>query len=150
LRLDLTVNIFTNLAFNQSRITVFGGQQLRPNIHVDDMVDLYIQLLSAPAETVDGKVWNAGYDNMRVVDIASLVREEVGPQVELSITPTDDHRSYHISSERIRRELGYQPRRSVRDAVVDLIEAFRDGKAPNPLTDDRYYNIKRMQALKLT
>ena len=149
-RLDLTVNIFTNLAFNQGRITVFGGQQLRPNIHIDDMTDLYLQLLDAPAATVDGKVWNAGYDNMKVLDIASLVQEEVGPHVELSVTPTNDHRSYHISSERIRRELGFQPTRSVRDAVKDLIEAFSAGKVPDPQGDDRYYNIKRMQALKLT
>ena len=88
---------------------MFGGQQLRPNIHIDDMTELYLQLLGAPAETVDGKVWNAGYDNMKVLEIANLVREEVGQQVELTVTPTDDHRSYHISSERIRRELGFRP-----------------------------------------
>ena len=79
LRLDLTVNIFTNLALSRDRITVFGGQQLRPNIHIDDMTDLYLQLLAAPEGTVDGKVWNAGYDNMKVLEIAELVREEVGP-----------------------------------------------------------------------
>ena len=150
LRLDLTVNIFTNLAFNRGQITVFGGQQFRPNIHIDDMTDLYLQLLRAPTGTVDGKVWNAGYDNMKVIDIADLVRDEVGPQVELTVTPTDDHRSYHISSERIRRELGFRPTRSVRDAVADLVQAFRAGQVPDSLTDDRYYNIKRMQALKLT
>jgi nucleoside-diphosphate-sugar epimerase len=150
LRLDLTVNIFTNLALSRDRITVFGGQQLRPNIHIDDMTDLYLELLGAPEGTVDGKVWNAGYDNMKVLEIAELVREEVGPQVELAVTPTDDHRSYHISSERIRRELGFRPTRSVRDAVADLVHAFRAGKVPDSLTDDRYYNIKRMQALKLT
>lgn len=150
LRLDLTVNIFTNLAVNRGKITVFGGEQLRPNIHVDDMTDLYLQLLSAPSQTIDGKIWNAGYDNMRVLGIAELVREEVGPQVELTVTPTDDNRSYHISSERIRNELGFHPARSVRQAVVDLIAAFQTGKVVDPLTDDRYYNIKRMQALKLT
>jgi len=149
LRLDLTVNIFTNLAYNRGQVTVFGGEQLRPNIHIDDMTDLYVQLLAADAHVIDGKVWNAGYDNMKVLDIAQLVREEVGPQVELSVTPTDDHRSYHISSESIRREFGFEPKRSVRHAVVDLVGAFRSGKAPDPLTDDRYYNIKRMQALKL-
>jgi nucleoside-diphosphate-sugar epimerase len=150
LRLDLTVNIFTNLAVSRGQITVFGGQQKRPNLHIEDMTDLYLQLLQAPPSTVDGKIWNAGYDNMKVIDIAELVREEVGPQVELSITPTDDHRSYHISSERIRRELGFQPTRSVRDAVAGLAQAFRDGKVPGSLTDDRYYNIRRMQTLKLT
>lgn len=149
-RLDLTVNIFTNLGFNRGRITVFGGQQLRPNIHIDDMTDLYLLLLDRPPELVDGKVWNAGYDNMKILDIAELVRDQVGPHVEIEVTPTDDHRSYHISSERIRRELGFQPTRTVSEAVAGLIEAFRSGKIPDALTDPQYYNIKRMQALQLT
>ena len=150
LRLDLTVNIFTNLAVNRGVVTVFGGDQLRPNIHIDDMSDLYIQLLEAPAASIEGKVWNAGYDNMSVLEIAELVREEVGRQVELTVTPTDDHRSYHISSELIQKELGFKASRTVRDAVADLKSAFDRGKVPEPLTDDRYYNIRRMQALKLT
>src|ERR1700689_444966 len=99
LRLDLTVNILTNLAINNGRITVFGGGQLRPNIHVDDMTDLYVMLLEAPDAAVDGKVWNAGYHNLKVMDIAEKVREEIGPRVEIVVTPTDDHRSYHVSSE---------------------------------------------------
>jgi nucleoside-diphosphate-sugar epimerase len=149
LRLDLTVNILTNLAVNNGRITVFGGEQLRPNLHVDDMTDLYLELLEAPDEMIDRKVWNAGYDNLKVRAIAEMVRAKVGPQVEIVVTPTDDHRSYHVSSEKIRRELGYSPRRTVEDAIVGLNSAFIAGKVPNPMTDDRYYNIKRMQGLKL-
>jgi nucleoside-diphosphate-sugar epimerase len=149
LRLDLTVNILTNLAINNRRITVFGGGQLRPNIHVDDMTDLYVMLLEAPDAAVDGKVWNAGYHNLKVMDIAEKVRDEIGPRVEIVVTPTDDHRSYHVSSERIRRDLGFVARRSVENAIVDLREAFAAGRVPNAMTDDRYYNIKRMQALRL-
>lgn len=149
LRLDLTVNILTNLAVNNGRITVFGGDQLRPNLHVDDMTDLYLQLLEAPDELIDRKVWNAGRDNLKVRAIADMVREKVGPQVEIVVTPTDDHRSYHVSSEKIYRELGYRPRRTVADAIADLNAAFVAGKVPNAMTDDRYYNIKRMQGLKL-
>ncbi|HZT49187.1 MAG TPA: NAD-dependent epimerase/dehydratase family protein [Hyphomicrobiaceae bacterium] len=149
LRLDLTVNILTNHAINNGRITVFGGNQLRPNIHVEDMTDLYLKLLEAPDEAIDGKVWNAGYHNLKVRDIAEMVRSEVGPGVDIVVTPTDDHRSYHVSSERIRRELGFVAARSVSDAIVDLKAAFNAGKVPNAMTDDRYYNIKRMQALKL-
>jgi len=149
LRLDLTVNILTNLAINNGRITVFGGGQLRPNIHVDDMTDLYVMLLTAPDAAVDGKVWNAGYHNLKVMEIAEKVREEIGPRVEIVVTPTDDHRSYHVSSERIRRDLGFAARRTVENAIVDLREAFAAGKVPNAMTDDRYYNIKRMQALRL-
>jgi nucleoside-diphosphate-sugar epimerase len=149
LRLDLTVNILTNHAINNGRITVFGGDQLRPNIHVEDMTDLYRMLLEQPDETIDGKVWNAGYHNLKVRAIADMVRQEVGPKVDIVVTPTDDHRSYHVSSERIRRDLGYLAQRTVKDAIVDLKTAFLAGKVPNSMLDDRYYNIKRMQAVKL-
>jgi nucleoside-diphosphate-sugar epimerase len=149
LRLDLTVNILTNLAINNGRITVFGGGQLRPNIHIDDMTDLYAMLLEAPDAAVDGRIWNAGYHNLKVMEIAEKVREEIGPRVEIVVTPTDDHRSYHVSSERIRRDLGFVAGRTVENAIVDLRDAFSSGKVPNSMTDDRYYNIKRMQALRL-
>ena len=78
LRLDLTVNILTNHAINNGRITVFGGEQLRPNLHVEDMTDLYLQLLEPPDAAVDGKIWNAGYHNLKVREIADMVRAEVG------------------------------------------------------------------------
>jgi nucleoside-diphosphate-sugar epimerase len=149
LRLDLTVNILTNLAITNGRITVFGGDQLRPNLHIEDMTDLYLRLLEAPAAQVDGKIWNAGYHNFKVREIADMVRAKIGPDIEILVTPTDDHRSYHVSSERIRRELGFVPRHSVEDAIADLKAAFSSGKVPNSMTDDRYYNIKRMQSISL-
>ena len=149
LRLDLTVNILTSHAINNGRITVFGGEQLRPNLHVEDMTDLYVQLLEAPDEAINGKTWNAGYHNLKVREIANMVRNEVGKNVDIVVTPSDDHRSYHVSSEKIKRDLGFSARRTVSDAIVDLARAFNAGKVPNAMTDDRYYNIKRMQALKL-
>src|SRR6204780_5949904 len=149
LRLDLTVNILTNHAINNGRITVFGGEQLRPNLHVEDMTDLYLMLLEQPAEAVTGKTWNAGYHNLKVRAIADMVRDEVGEKVDIVVTPSDDHRSYHVSSEKIRRDLGFVAGRTVKDAIVDLKTAFLAGKVPNSMSDDRYYNIKQMQALKL-
>ncbi len=149
LRLDLTVNILTSHAINNKRITVFGGEQLRPNLHVEDMTDLYLQLLEAPDEVVNGKVWNAGYHNLKVREIAEMVQSEVGQGVDIVVTPSDDHRSYHVSSEKIKREFGFTAQRTVSDAIVDLRDAFLSGKVPNAMTDDRYYNIKRMQAVKL-
>ena len=108
LRLDLTVNILTNLAVNTGRITVFGGQQKRPNIHIEDVTDLYVQLLELPDEMVADKIFNVGYENHQVSEIAEMVRKVVGKEgVEITTTPTDDNRSYHISSEKIRRELGF-------------------------------------------
>lgn len=149
LRLDLTVNILTSHAVNNKRITVFGGEQLRPNLHVEDMTDLYLQLLEAPDEAVNGKTWNAGYHNLKVREIAEMVRDKVGEGVDIVVTPSDDHRSYHVSSEKIAREFGFTARRTVNDAIIDLRDAFLGGKVPNAMSDDRYYNIKRMQAVKL-
>jgi len=149
LRLDLTVNILTNHAINKGKITVFGGEQLRPNLHIEDMADLYLRLLEAPAAQIDRKVWNAGYHNLKVREIAELVREIVGQKVEIVTEPTNDNRSYQVSSEKIAREFGFKPRHAVEDAVRDLKAAFEDGRIPNPMTDIRYYNIKTMQAINL-
>ena len=149
LRLDLTVNILTNHAVNNGRITVFGGQQMRPNIHIEDVTDLYAKSLEWPDEAIDGGVFNAGYDNHKVIEIAEMAKEVVGGGVQIVTTPTDDHRSYHISSDKIKNELGYSPVHSVRDAVSDLVSAFDMGKIPNAMDDSRYYNIKTMQAVNL-
>lgn len=149
LRLDLTVNILTNHAVNNRLIRVFGGEQMRPNIHIEDMTDLYVNTLRLPADRIDGRVFNAGYQNHRVRDLAEVVRRVVGDHVEVRTEPTDDHRSYHVSSDRIRRELGFEPTRTIEMAVKDLLEAFNAGRIPNAMTDDRYYNIRRMQRLNL-
>jgi len=149
LRLDLTVNILTNHAVNNRKITVFGGQQRRPNIHIEDMTDLYVKSLEWPDEAIDGKMFNVGYDNYKVMEIAKMVRNVVGKDVEIVTTPTDDLRSYHVSSEKIKRELGFVPQHTIEDAVRDLVAAFDTGKIPNPMTDIRYYNIKTMQHLQL-
>ncbi len=89
LRLDLVVNIMTNLAVNTGRITVLGGQQKRPNIHIEDVTDLYIQLLELPDEIVAGKIFNVGYQNYQILEIAELVQKVVGKEgVEIVIRPT--------------------------------------------------------------
>ncbi|MCC7495173.1 MAG: SDR family oxidoreductase [Fimbriimonadaceae bacterium] len=149
LRLDLTVNILTCHAWHKGQITVFGGEQRRPNIHIEDITDLYVDLLARPAAQVNGGVWNAGWENHRVREIAELVRDVIGPRIEIVTTPSDDHRSYHISSEKIRRDLGFVPRHSIKEAVSDLVAAFDAGQVPDALTAARYSNIKTMQALRL-
>jgi len=149
LRLDLIVNILTNHAVNNREIKVFGAGQMRPNIHIDDVTDLYVKSLEWPEEAIDGNVFNAGYDNQTVSEIAESVRRQVGEDVAITTTPTDDRRSYHISSEKIKRELGFVPRLSINDAVADLMAAFGAGKIPNAMTDIRYYNIKQMETVRL-
>lgn len=149
LRLDLSVNILTNHAVNKGKITVFGGSQLRPNFHVRDCAELYVKCLALPSAQIDGKVFNAGYQNLSLDAIAEKVREVVGSQVEIAHTPTDDNRSYHISSDKILRELGYAPRFTIEDAIRELTDAFQTGKVRDPLTNPLYFNIKRMQELNL-
>ncbi len=149
-RLDVVVNILTNLAYHNREITVFGGSQLRPNIHIADMVQVYIKLLDVPAEKIAGKIFNAGYENQSVTELAETVKAVIGEDVKLIVTPTDDNRSYHISSEKIRKELGFVAQFSIREAVIDLVNAFEKNKLPDSLTDERYFNIKRMQSIQLS
>ncbi len=155
LRLDLTVNILTLAALATGRITVFGGAQKRPNIHIDDVCDLYALLLEVPDAVIAGRTWNAGYQNHTVAEIAQLVRAVVSREVpgrepvEIVTTPSNDLRSYHISSERIRRELGFVPKRTIEDAVRDLCRAWREGRIPDPGAVG-YYNVRALQAAGLT
>ena len=150
LRLDLTVNILTNHAVNNRRITVFGGGQKRPNIHIEDVTDLYVRSLEYADDSIAGEIFNAGYENHTVAALAEMVRRTVGEeQVAIETTPTNDHRSYHISSEKIKRRLGFEPCHTVEGASADLTRAFRAGAIPNPMDDPRYYNIKTMLGTRL-
>lgn len=147
-RLDVVVNILTNLAYNKGQIKVMGGSQMRPNIHVDDMVDAYLHVLGCTKEQVQGKTYNVGYHNHTVLELGEIVKEEVG-NCELRVEPTNDNRSYHVSSEKIAKELGFTAKRNIRDAVRSLIDAFEGGQLPDSLEDKKYFNIKTMKALNL-
>ena len=153
MRLDLSVNILTNHAVNRRKITVFGGSQKRPNIHIDDVTDLYIRMLDLPGAQIAGETFNFGGENYTIAEIADIVRRVVEKEfpekapIEIETSASNDLRSYHISSEKIARVLGIRPQKSVEDAVRDLCDAFRTGRLPNSLDDDRYYNVR---TLKLT
>ncbi|MDJ0677605.1 MAG: NAD(P)-dependent oxidoreductase [Calothrix sp. MO_167.B42] len=146
-RLDLIVNIFTNQAINNGKITVFGGLNKRPSLHIQDMVDFYLKSLEWPDEAIDGKIFNLGHENYTVKEIADMTRKVVGDSVEIVTTPTNDPRSYHISSEKIKQELGFVPAHTVEDAIEDLVTAFKADKLPDSLTDSRYYNVKVMKEI---
>jgi nucleoside-diphosphate-sugar epimerase len=153
-RLDLSVNILTNLAVNNGKITVFGGTQMRPNLHVQDMCDLYKMLLEIDSAKIAGKIFNCGFQNMSIMDIAQVVKKVVEKEfpekgdISLVTTPTDDIRSYHINSSKIQRELGFTPKYTIEDAARDLCAAFKRGDLKNSMTDDRYYNVKTLKAVK--
>jgi nucleoside-diphosphate-sugar epimerase len=148
-RLDVVVNILSNLAYHKREISIFGGKQLRPNIHIKDMVKAYEVLINAPKSKVAGEMFNAGYENQTVTDLANTVKSVIGEDVKLVTKPTDDNRSYHISSQKIKDVLGFETQYTIKDAVLDLKNAFKDGKLPNSLTDEKYFNIKRMNNIKL-
>lgn len=153
-RLDLSVNILTNLAVNKGLITVFGGSQQRPNIHIDDVAELYIKMLEYPKEKIAGQIFNAGNENLSILQIAKLVKKnveklmpEIG-KVKIKISPsTDDQRSYRVSWEKIRKQLRWKPKKTVGDAIADLVNAFKKGKLPNSLEDSIYFNIKRLKEI---
>lgn len=148
-RLDVVVNILTNLAYHKREISVFGGDQLRPNIHIADMVDAYLLLLTAPKELIAGEIFNAGYQNHTVLEIAQMVKDVIGDDVNLIATKSDDKRSYHISSDKIHRVLGFRASHSIKEAVQDLKKAYDADLLPNSLSDSRYFNIKVMQSINL-
>lgn len=148
-RLDVVVNILTNLAYHKREISVFGGSQLRPNIHIQDMADAYMVILDAPDEKISQKVFNVGCENHSVLELAKTVQEVVSRDVKLVVTPTDDLRSYHVSSAKILKELGFATKHTIKQASIDLVQAFEKGLLPNSLEDERYFNIKKMQSIYL-
>jgi len=149
LRLDLTVNILTNHAVNNGKITVFGGEQKRPNLHIEDMTDLYVFLLQQPDDKIHKKIYNAGYENFKVSEIADKVNRTLGGGIPVVTVSSNDTRSYHVSSRKIKEELGFEAQHTIEDAILDLKKAFDEGKIPNPMLDVRYYNIKMMQDMHL-
>ncbi|OGN65420.1 MAG: UDP-glucose 4-epimerase [Chlamydiae bacterium RIFCSPHIGHO2_12_FULL_49_9] len=150
-RLDVVVNILTNLAYNNGKVKVTGGSQMRPNIHIEDMVRVYLHVLECPKEKIQGEIFNAGYHNHTVLDLGKMVQKIVSKKrpVDLVVEPTNDNRSYHVSSEKIAKKLGFKPKFTIENAVEDLVKAFEAGKLPDSLSGDRYFNIKTMKALQL-
>ncbi len=152
-RLDLSVNILTNHAVNRGKITVFGGSQLRPNLHIQDYCDAVELFLTAPDDKVRDQIFNVGYQNLSLMEIAQLVRRVVlqeypdRKELEIVTTPSDDLRSYHINSEKIFRVLGYRPKLTIEDAVRELCQSFRRGDLPNSFENDGYFNVMRLKRL---
>ncbi len=151
-RLDVVVNILTNLAYHTGKVKVMGGEQMRPNIHIEDMVRCYLHVLEQPKEKIQGKVFNAGYHNHTVMELGQMVAAIVGQKrpVELEVVPTNDNRSYHVSSAKIAKELDFHAEYTIEDAIRGLVEAFEVGRLPDAMSDRRYFNIQTMKAVHLT
>lgn len=148
MRFDLAVNILTNCAVHHQLITVFGGSQRRPSIHIEDLCDLYRQMLTEPAHRIAGQTFNAGRENHTLLELArivqSVVEQEYETPVSLETTATNDLRSYHVCSRKIGQALGFYPHRSVADAVRGICRGFKAGRWPDSFST-KYCNV---QALK--
>jgi nucleoside-diphosphate-sugar epimerase len=155
MRFDLTINILTNHAVNKGVITVFGGTQKRPNIHVDDVTELYVKMLEYPDALVAGETFNVGYENFTVSALAEFVKQVVEQEfperapIRIITTPSNDNRSYHVSSGKIYRKLGWKPRLTIEDAVRGLCDAFKDGRFRNTMNDESFINVKVVKKLAL-
>ena len=153
-RLDLSVNILTNFAVNKGMIKVFGGDQLRPNLHVMDYSDAVEVLINSESKKIQNQIFNIGYQNLSILDIANLVKKVVEKKfptkkdIKIIREKSDDNRSYHINSDKIKKVLDYSPKRSIENAVEDLCNAFEKNLLLNSFTEDIYFNINRMKNIK--
>ncbi len=154
LRLDLSVNILTNFAVNKGFIKVFGGDQLRPNLHIMDYCDAVNVLMESEVKKVQNEIFNVGYQNLSIIEIANIVKKVVSKEfpklknLEITKISSDDNRSYHINSEKIFNKLGFKPKRTIESAIKDLCDAFKNGLIPNSFEDDQYFNVKRLKNLQ--
>jgi nucleoside-diphosphate-sugar epimerase len=139
MRLDLSVNLLTMQALAKGRITVFGGDQTRPNMHLQDMLRVYHHFLEHGARLPG--IYNAGFENISILEIAQRVTQVV--PAEIVVTPSNDPRSYRLSSKKL-LATGFAPKFTVADAVQEVIAAFRDGRLKD---DDGYYNIRTMKKI---
>jgi len=150
LRIDLTVNILTLNALINKKIKIFGGKQLRPNINIKDMVQAYEILLEAPGEKINREIFNIGYQNRAVEDIAKIVKNVIDDNsIEFEYLPTTDTRSYHINSNKMKRILNFEPKYTLENAVQSLVEIYNNGLIKEGLSNPLYHNIKLMQQVNL-
>ncbi len=145
LRLDLTINLLTDQALTDQRIRVFGGAQMRPNVHIRDLTAFYRMLLTAPAEKISARAFNISRRNASVMDLAEMIRDELDSSLPIDTVPSNDPRSYHLSADRARRELGFEPRHDLVTAVRELREAYRSGRISDS-GSNIYRNVAWMKA----
>ncbi|MDR1032221.1 MAG: SDR family oxidoreductase [Holosporales bacterium] len=147
MRFDLSVNILTNHAVVNSTIKVLGGAQLRPNLHIQDMCDAYKLMIEAPADEIHGQIFNIGYQNRSIGELAEVVKDIVLKEfpdkgrIDIKYEASDDLRSYHINSDKIKETLGFAPKYTVENAVEDICRAFKENKFTDSLNNTAYFNV---------
>ena len=136
MRLDVSVNMLTMQALTRGEITVLGGDQTRPNIHIEDITDLYLFLLDRPDIT---GVYNAGFENLSIRRIAEMACEKA--EAKIIALSSNDPRSYRVNSDKL-LATGFQPKKTVEDAIDEIYVAYRDGQL---VDQDRFHTLKWMQ-----
>lgn len=150
LRLDLSVNILTINALVNKNIKIFGGNQMRPALNIKDMVRFYELLLEAPKEKIHKQAFNVSYQNVTIRELAEMVKRVISDDtIEFEVVPTDDPRSYHVNTNKMKEVLNFECRYSIEDAIKSLIEAYNKGLIVDGMNNPLYYNIKRMQEINL-
>ena len=152
MRFDLTVNILTNYAYNKGYIRVFGGKQSRPNLHIDDMCDLYKMLIHNDIKKFNGEIFNVGTENLKIIEVAEKVKSVMKKKlnkkdIEIRIEESADIRSYMINSDKIKKILGFEFKKTVDNAIEDLCDAFENGKIQDSFSD-QWSNIKVLSKMK--
>ena len=142
MRLDVSVNMLTFQALKNNKITVFGGNQTRPNIHIKDMVRVYEHFLANPS--LDSGFYNAGFENISIIEIADLAKKYV-PQSEIIITESNDPRSYRQNSDKL-ISTGFNPKYGVEYAVKEIIDSYKQNQL---IERDECYTVKTMKKLNL-
>lgn len=140
MRLDVAVNLLTMQALTKGKITVLGGDQTRPNIHIDDITNVYIHFLKNPEVT---GIYNAGFENISIIDIANMVSHKTNAEIE--VKPSNDPRSYRINSDKLLRT-GFKPIKNVENAIQEMIDLYRNGTLKDL---EENYNLKWMEKNKL-
>jgi len=141
MRFDVVVNMFVLQAFTKSKITVLGGEQVRPNIHIDDMACVYTHFLGKNG--LGSGIYNAGFENISVMDIAKMVQEVF--KVEIEVKPSNDPRSYRQDSTKL-LETGFVRKKSVSDAISKIATKLKNGDIKD---DDRWHTVKWMTSQKI-
>lgn len=151
MRFDLTVNILTCHAVQKGVITVLGGSQKRPNLHIEDMCDAYLLMVRAEKNKIEGETFNIGHQNLAIYDIAITVKKEVEAEfphknpISIQVQPSQDLRSYHINSDKIFKKLSFKPKRVIEDAIRDICHAFQQGRFQDAWQNDWYYNVRHLK-----
>ena len=153
MRFDLSVNILTNHAIKNKKILVFGGSQLRPNLHIEDYCEAVKLLSESDENKIKNQIFNVGYQNLSILEIANKVKKIVESKfenienIDIELQKSNDIRSYHINSDKIHNVLGFKPQKTIEYGIGEICDAFKNGLYQDSFDNINYYNVKKLKLL---